>query len=165
MAGHEVESVEPQGDGLDGVVVGEVLDVKQHPDADRLSVCQVSTGKKKAVEVVCGAPNVFAGMKSPFAPPGITLPNGLKLKKTKIRGVQSNGMLCSEIELGLGDDADGIIELPADATAGQALTEYLDLPDNTFDLDLIPEADRSPLNWFQLVPDKFIAWDLRACAT
>ena len=138
MAGHEVEAVEPQGNGLDGVVVGEVLDVKKHPDADRLSVCQVSTGKRKAVEVVCGAPNVVAGMKSPFAPPGITLPNGLQLKKAKIRGVQSNGMLCSAIEIGLGDEAEGIIELPADATTGQALTEYLDLPDNTFDLDLTP---------------------------
>ena len=138
MAGHEVEAVEPQGNGLDGVVVGEVLDVKRHPDADRLSVCQVSTGKRKAVEVVCGAPNVVVGMKSPFAPPGITLPNGLQLKKAKIRGVQSNGMLCSAIEIGLGDESDGIIELPADATTGQALADYLDLPDNTFDLDLTP---------------------------
>jgi phenylalanyl-tRNA synthetase beta chain len=138
MAGLEVEAVEPQGGGLDGVVVGEVLEVKKHPDADKLSVCQVSTGKRKAIEVVCGAPNVVVGMKSPFAPSGITLPNGLKLKKAKIRGVVSNGMLCSEIELGLGDDADGIIELPADATTGQALAEMLDLPDSTFDLDLTP---------------------------
>ena len=138
MAGHEVDAVESQGNGLEGVVVGEVLVVKKHPDADRLSVCQVSTGKRKAVEVVCGAPNVIAGMKSPFAPPGITLPNGLKLEKAKIRGVQSNGMLCSAIEIGLGDEADGIIELPADATTGQALADYLDLPDNTFDLDLTP---------------------------
>ena len=138
MAGHEVDAVESQGNGLEGVVVGEVLVVKKHPDADRLSVCQVSTGKRKAVEVVCGAPNVVAGMKSPFAPPGITLPNGLKLEKAKIRGVQSNGMLCSAIEIGLGDEADGIIELPTDATTGQALADYLDLPDNTFDLDLTP---------------------------
>ena len=138
MAGHEVDAVEQQGTGLDGVIVGEVLEVKQHPDADRLSVCQVSTGKRKAVEVVCGAPNVFAGMKSPFAPPGTTLPNGMKLRKAKIRGVESSGMLCSAIELRLGDDADGIIELAADATTGQALAEYLDLPDHTFDLDLTP---------------------------
>ena len=138
MAGHEVDAVEAQGGGLDGIVVGEVLAVKKHPDADRLSVCQVSTGKGAAVEVVCGAPNVVAGMKSPFAPPGIDLPNGVKLRKAKIRGVESNGMLCSAIEIGLGDESDGIIELPADATTGQALTEYLDLPDNTFDLDLTP---------------------------
>ena len=138
MAGHEVESIEPQGNGLDGVVVGEVLEAKKHPDADRLSVCQVSTGKGKPVEVVCGAPNVVTGMKSPFAPPGIKLPNGLKLRKAKIRGVESNGMLCSAVELGLGDDSDGIIELPADAVTGQALTDFLDLPDCTFDLDLTP---------------------------
>ena len=138
MAGHEVDAVEPQGGGLDGIVVGEVLEVKKHPDADRLSVCQVSIGKKAAVAVVCGAPNVVAGMKSPFAPPGTDLPNGVKLRKAKIRGVESNGMLCSAIEIGLGDETDGIIELPADATTGQALTEYLDLPDTTFDLDLTP---------------------------
>ena len=138
MAGHEVDSIEPQGNGLDGVVVGEVLDAKKHPDADRLSVCQVSTGKGAAVEVVCGAPNVVTGMKSPFAPPGVKLPNGVKLRKAKIRGVESNGMLCSAIELGLGEDSDGIIELPADAPTGQALTEYLDLPDSSFDLDLTP---------------------------
>ena len=138
MAGHEVDAVEAQGDGLDGIVVGEVLEVKKHPDADRLSVCQVSTGNGAAVEVVCGAPNVVAGMKSPFAPPGTNLPNGVKLRKAKIRGVESNGMLCSAIEIGLGDESDGIIELPADATTGKALAEYLDLPDNTFDLDLTP---------------------------
>jgi phenylalanyl-tRNA synthetase beta chain len=138
MAGLEVDAVESQGGDLKGVVVGEVLGVQKHPDADKLSVCQVSTGKKKAVEVVCGAPNVFAGMKSPFAPPGTTLPNGMKLEKAKIRGVQSNGMLCSETELGLGDDAAGIIELPADAKPGLALAEYLDLPDSSIDLDLTP---------------------------
>lgn len=138
MAGHEVDAVEVQGNGLDGVVVGAVLDVRKHPDADRLSVCQVSTGNGDIVEVVCGAANVFTGMKSPFAPPGTTLPNGVKLRKAQIRGVESNGMLCSAVELGLGDDADGIIELPPDATTGQALSEYLDLPDNTFDLDLTP---------------------------
>ncbi len=138
MAGLEVDTIESQGSDLKGVIVGEVLEVKKHPDADKLSVCQVSTGKKKAVEVVCGAPNVFAGMKSPFAPPGTTLPNGMQLEKAKIRGVQSNGMLCSEIELGLGDDAAGIIELPADAKPGLALAEYLDLPDKSIDLDLTP---------------------------
>jgi phenylalanyl-tRNA synthetase beta chain len=138
MAGLEVDSIEPQGNDLHGVVVGEVLEVKKHPDADKLTVCRVSTGKRKAIEVVCGAPNVVAGMKSPFAPPGTRLPNGMTLKKAKIRGVVSMGMLCSEIELGLGDDADGIIELPADAEPGQALADYLDLPDATFDLDLTP---------------------------
>ncbi|MEJ2129828.1 MAG: phenylalanine--tRNA ligase subunit beta [Woeseiaceae bacterium] len=138
MAGHEVDSIEVEGAGLDGVVVAEVLDVARHPDADRLSVCRVSTGSGDPVEVVCGAPNVTKGMKSPLATPGVKLPNGIKLKKSKIRGVVSNGMLCSAIELGLGDDSDGIIELPADAPAGTPLAEYLKLPDAVIDLDLTP---------------------------
>jgi phenylalanyl-tRNA synthetase beta chain len=138
MIGHEVDAVEKQGEGLDGVVVAEVLDVKRHPDADRLSVCQVSTGNGDPVEVVCGAPNVVAGMKSPFAPAGTKLPNGMKLRRSKIRGVVSNGMLCSAIEIGLGDESDGIVELPADAPTGGALQDYLGLPDCTFDLDLTP---------------------------
>lgn len=138
MAGHEVDSIEPHGAGLEGVVVGEVIKAGKHPNADRLSVCQVSIGGAENIEVVCGAPNVVAGMKSPFAPAGTKLPNGIKLKKSKIRGVVSNGMLCSAIELGLGDESDGIVELPADAITGQALTDYLGLPDNTFDLDLTP---------------------------
>ncbi len=138
MAGHEVNSVESQGSGLSGVVIAEVLAVGKHPDADRLSVCQVSTGKGKPIEVVCGAPNVVAGMKSPLASPGVRLPDGTKLRRSKIRGVESNGMLCSAIELGLGDEADGIIALPDDAPTGADLSEYLELPDNIFDLDLTP---------------------------
>ena len=138
MIGHEVDSLELHGDGLDGVVVGEVLESSPHPNADRLLVCQVSTGGTEVIEVVCGAPNVRDGMKSPFAPAGITLPNGSKLKKAKIRGVVSNGMLCSAIEIGLGDDADGIVELDGDAPTGQPLADYLDLPDVSFDLDLTP---------------------------
>ncbi len=138
MAGHEVDSVEAQGSGLGGVVVGEVIASQKHPNADRLSVCRVSTGAGDPVDVVCGAPNVVTGMKSPFAPVGTKLPNGMQLEKAKIRGVESNGMLCSAIELGLGDEADGIIELPADAPIGQPLAEFLDLPDSTFDLDLTP---------------------------
>ncbi len=138
MIGHEVDAVEAYGEGLDGVVVAEVLAVKKHPDADRLSVCQVSTGDGEALEVVCGAPNVRQGMKSPFAPAGTTLPNGVKLRRSKIRGVVSNGMLCSAIEIGLGDESDGIVDLHADAPVGQALSEYLNLPDRSLDLDLTP---------------------------
>lgn len=138
MIGHEVDSLELHGAGLDGVVVGEVLESSPHPNADRLLVCQVSTGGTEVVEVVCGAPNVRDGMKSPFAPVGSTLLNGSKLKKAKIRGVVSNGMLCSAIEIGLGDDADGIVELDGDAPTGQPLADYLDLPDVSFDLDLTP---------------------------
>ena len=138
MAGHEVNSIEPQGSGLTGIVIAEVLAVAKHPDADRLTVCQVSTGKGKPIEVVCGAPNVVAGMKSPLASPGVRLPDGTKLRRSKIRGVVSNGMLCSAIELGLGDEADGIIALPDDAPTGAELSAYLKLPDNIYDLDLTP---------------------------
>ncbi|MBT8078946.1 MAG: phenylalanine--tRNA ligase subunit beta [Gammaproteobacteria bacterium] len=138
MAGHEVDDVAAAGDGLDSIVVAEVLSVSKHPDADRLSVCQVSTGSGDPVEVVCGAPNVVAGMKSPLASPGTRLPDGTKLRRSKIRGVVSNGMLCSAIELGLGDESDGIIHLPDEAPTGSRLTDYLQLPDNVIDLDLTP---------------------------
>ena len=138
MAGHEVDGVEHEGAALDGVVIGEVLKVGKHPNADRLSVCQVSDGSGDTIEVVCGAPNVVAGMKSPLAIAGVELPNGIKLRKSKIRGVVSNGMLCSAMELGLGDDSDGIIRLPDDAPVGKSLADYLQLPDAVFDLNLTP---------------------------
>ncbi len=137
MLGHEVDAIAIEGDGIADVVIAEVLEVKRHPDADRLSVCQVSDGSD-AIEVVCGAPNVRAGMKTPLAKPGTTLPNGIKLRKSKIRGVVSNGMLCSAVELGLGEEADGIMDLPVDAPGGGALVEYLGLPDAVIDLDLTP---------------------------
>ncbi len=138
MLGHEVDAIAIEGDGIDDVKIAEVLEVKRHPDADRLSVCRVSDGNGDAIDVVCGAPNVRAGMKTPLAKPGTTLPNGVKLRKSKIRGVVSNGMLCSTAELGLGEDADGIMDLPADAPTGTALVEYLGLPDAVIDLDLTP---------------------------
>jgi phenylalanyl-tRNA synthetase beta chain len=138
MLGLEVDGVGVEGAGLDGVVVAEVVEVEKHPDADRLSVCKVRAGGDETIGVVCGAPNVTAGMRSPLAVPGVTLPNGIKLRKSKIRGVVSNGMLCSAVELGLGEESDGILALPGDAPAGMSLTEYLGLPDTVFDLDLTP---------------------------
>ena len=138
MLGLEVDDMTTEGEGLDGVVIAEVVEVARHPDADRLSVCSVSTGDDETIDVVCGAPNVAQGMKSPLAVPGLTLPNGVNLRKAKIRGVTSNGMLCSAIELGLGDESDGIIALPADAPVGMSLREYLSLPDAVIDLDLTP---------------------------
>ena len=138
MAGLEVDSIVRDGEGLDGVVVAEVLEAGPHPDADRLSVCKVSTGSGDPVDVVCGAPNVYAGMKSPLAVTGTRLPNGIKLRKSKIRGVVSNGMLCSAIEIGLGTESDGIVELPADAPVGTPLAEYLGLPDSIIDADITP---------------------------
>jgi phenylalanyl-tRNA synthetase beta chain len=138
MAGHEVDAIEYEGRGIDEVIIAEVIEVARHPDADRLSVCQVNDGSGETLEIVCGAPNVVAGMKTPLAKPGVTLPNGVKLRKAKIRGVVSNGMLCSAVEIGLGDESDGIMELPADAPAGASLVEYLALPDAIIDLDLTP---------------------------
>lgn len=137
MAGLEVKSIEPEGETLTDVVVGEVLEVHRHPNADRLNLCRVSDGSNE-VQVVCGAPNVTAGMKSPLALPGTKLPNGVKLRRSKIRGVESNGMLCSARELGLGDDAGGIVRLPDDAPTGASLAKYLELPDRLLDIDLTP---------------------------
>ena len=138
MLGHEVDGIEYEGGGIKDVVIAEVVSVVRHPDADRLSVCRVDDGTGDLVDVVCGAPNVANGMKSPLARPGVRLPNGLKLRKSKIRGVVSNGMLCSAIELGLGDESDGIMALPGDAPVGQPLVDYLRLPDAVIDLDLTP---------------------------
>ena len=138
MAGHEMDDVEVLGEDLAGVLVAEVLEVSPHPNADKLSVCRVSDGSSADYRVVCGAPNAVSGMKTALALPGVTLPNGVKLKRTKIRGVESAGMLCSAVELGLGDDSDGVVNLPDDAPAGMQLAEYLDLPDRIFDLDLTP---------------------------
>jgi phenylalanyl-tRNA synthetase beta chain len=138
MAGHEVDAVVVEGESLDGVVVGEVISVEPHPNADRLTVCKAKYGEEEPVEVVCGAPNVSVGMKTPVALAGLRLPNGMKLRRSKIRGVVSHGMLCSASELGLGDDSDGIMELGDEAEPGQALVDYLGLPDTVFDLDLTP---------------------------
>jgi len=138
MLGHEVDGIDFEGTGIGDVVITEVIEVEKHPNADRLSVCKVADGNGEIVEVVCGAPNVVKGMKSPLAKPGIRLPNGLKLRKSKIRGVVSDGMLCSAVELGLGDESDGIIALPDNAPVGSSLVDYLKLPDAVFDLDLTP---------------------------
>ncbi|HZW58683.1 MAG TPA: phenylalanine--tRNA ligase subunit beta, partial [Woeseiaceae bacterium] len=138
LAGHEVDGLHREGAGLDGVIVGEVLRAEPHPNADRLRVCSVSTGEGEPVQVVCGAPNVVAGMRSPLALPGTRLPNGVKLRRSKIRGIESQGMLCSAIELGLGDESDGILELPQSAKPGQALAALLQLPDTVFELNLTP---------------------------
>jgi phenylalanyl-tRNA synthetase beta chain len=138
MAGHELDNTIIEGAGLDGVVIAEVVEFSKHPDADRLNVCKVSDGSGELIDVVCGAPNVQKGMKSPLAAPGVKLPNGLKLRKSKIRGIVSNGMLCSAVELGLGDESDGIISLPADAPVGESFAAYMNLPDAAYEMDLTP---------------------------
>jgi len=136
MAGLEVETVEPAGAKLEKVVVGEVLSVEPHPDADKLSLCQVSNGEN-TVQVVCGARNVRQGLKVAFAQVGATLP-GLKIKKANLRGVESHGMLCSASELKIAETSDGIFELPGDAPTGTSIYEYLALNDNLIEIDLTP---------------------------
>jgi len=136
MAGLEVETVEPAGARLEKVVVGEVLSVESHPDADKLSLCQVSNGES-TVQVVCGARNVRQGLKVAFAQVGATLP-GLKIKKANLRGVESHGMLCSATELKIAETSDGIFELPGDAPTGTSIYEYLALNDNLIEIDLTP---------------------------
>jgi phenylalanyl-tRNA synthetase beta chain len=137
MAGLEVDAVESAAPEMSGVVVGEILSVEQHPDADKLRVCQVAGGGETA-QVVCGAPNARAGIKVPFATVGAKLPGDFKIKKAKLRGVESFGMLCAQTELQLGDDDDGLWELPADASVGSDLIEYLELNDNIIEVDLTP---------------------------
>ncbi|MFL7961738.1 phenylalanine--tRNA ligase subunit beta [Pseudomonas kielensis] len=137
MAGLEVDSVTPAAGEFSGVVVGEVLSTEQHPDADKLRVCQVSNGAE-TFQVVCGAPNVRPGLKIPFAMIGAELPGDFKIKKAKLRGVESNGMLCSQAELQIGEGNDGLMELPVDAPVGQDIREYLNLDDASIEVDLTP---------------------------
>jgi phenylalanyl-tRNA synthetase beta chain len=137
MAGLEVEAVEPAAPPLPGVVVGEILEREKHPDADTLSVCRVGTGSD-VVQIVCGAPNARAGMKAPLATIGARLPGGMEIRKAKLRGVESFGMLCSARELGLSEDATGLMELPSDATTGASLVDALALADTILEVNLTP---------------------------
>lgn len=137
MAGLEVDSVTLAAGEFSGVVVGEVLSTEQHPDADKLRVCQVSDGNE-TFQVVCGAPNVRPGLKIPFAKIGAQLPGDFKIKKAKLRGVESNGMLCSQSELQVGEGNDGLMELPADAPTGEDFRVYLGLDDASIEVDLTP---------------------------
>ena len=137
FSGTEVEGIETIGATYDGIVVGEVLQVDRHPNADKLTLCAVNFGAGR-LTVVCGAPNVRAGGKYPFAPSGTTLPTGLKLKKAKIRGVESEGMLCAEDELGLSKDHAGLMELDAAWAPGTPLSEVLGPPETVLDLEITP---------------------------
>ncbi|MFV8781683.1 phenylalanine--tRNA ligase subunit beta [Microbulbifer sp. SA54] len=138
MAGLEVDAVEAVAGEFSGVVVGEIVGCEQHPDADKLRVCKVKGHPDGEMQVVCGAPNARVGIKIPFATVGAVLPGDFKIKKAKLRGVESFGMLCAQTELELGDDNDGIWELPADAPTGTDLREYLQLDDSTIEVDLTP---------------------------
>ncbi len=137
MAGLEVDEVAPVAGDFSSVVVASVEAVEAHPEADKLSLCKVNAGGE-TLDVVCGAPNVRSGLKVALAQVGGTLPGGMKVKKAKLRGVESSGMLCSEQELGLSDDSEGIMELVADAPVGEDLRSYLGLEDRILDVDLTP---------------------------
>lgn len=139
MLGLEVEGMTDPAEALKGFVVGYVVEAVQHPNADRLRVCKVDTGSGTVVQVVCGAPNARTGMKGIFAPTGSYIPGtGITLKASKIRGEESNGMLCSSRELQLGDDHSGIIDLPAEAVAGQSAAEALGLGDAVIEIKVTP---------------------------
>ncbi|MGZ5053291.1 MAG: YtpR family tRNA-binding protein, partial [Methylobacter sp.] len=138
MAGLEVDSITPAAAVFSGVVVGEVLAMEQHPDADRLRVCQVAVGETEPLQIVCGASNVRVGLRIPAALIGAVLPGDFKIKKSKLRGVESYGMLCSEKELGLAADANGLMELAANAPVGVDIRDYLSLNDNIIEVDLTP---------------------------
>lgn len=138
MAGLEVDGIEKPAGEFSGVVVGEILGCIQHPDADKLRVCQVAGHPDGVMQVVCGAPNARVGIKIPFATVGAKLPGDFNIKKAKLRGVESFGMLCGQTELEAGDDDSGVWELPNDAPVGADLRDYLDLNDAIIEVDLTP---------------------------
>jgi phenylalanyl-tRNA synthetase beta chain len=138
MAGLEVDAVESAAPEFSGVVVGEIIDCAPHPDAERLSVCTVADGTDEPKTVVCGAPNAATGLRAPFAQVGARLPEGMKIKATRLRGVKSHGMLCAAKELGLSEESAGLMPLPADAPVGADLREWMDLDDAVIDIELTP---------------------------
>ena len=137
MAGLEVEAIEPAAPSLPGVVVGRIVEREKHPDADSLSICRVDAGGE-LLQVVCGAPNARAGMKAPLATIGATLPGGMQIRKAKLRGIESHGMLCSARELGLSEEGSGLMELPAELPTGAPLAEALALSDTILEVNLTP---------------------------
>lgn len=138
MAGIEVDSVTPAAGKFSGVVVAQVVSLAKHPDADKLNVCQVNAGNGESLQIVCGASNVRAGMKVPLATIGAELPGDFKIRQSKLRGVESFGMLCSEKELGLAETSQGLMEFPDDAPVGQDVRQYLQLDDQCLEVDLTP---------------------------
>ena len=139
MAGLEVDAVEPVAAAFSDVVVAEVVGMGPHPDADKLNVCRVDDGSGETVQVVCGAPNVAAGQKVPFARVGAVLPGDFTIKQAKLRGVESRGMICSASELGLEEETSaGILVLPASAPVGEGFREFMGLDDHAIEVDLTP---------------------------
>lgn len=138
MAGLEVDAVEKLGEGLDGIKVGQIVKAEPHPDADKLQLCMVDVGADEQLQIICGAPNARNGLKVAVATIGSVLPGDFKIRKAKLRGVESFGMLCSEKELRLSEASDGILELNDDAPIGKSLVEYLQLKDTVIEVDLTP---------------------------
>ena len=138
MAGLEVDSIEPAAGEFTNILVAKVVSVEKHPDADKLNICKVDAGTGEPLQIVCGAANVREGLMVACAMIGAVLPGNFKIKKSKLRGVESYGMLCSEKEMGLADSADGLMELPDDAPIGTDIREYLDLNDTIIEVDLTP---------------------------
>ena len=138
MAGLEVDGLDPVAGAFHGVVVGEVVECGQHPNADKLRVTKINVGGERLLDIVCGAPNCRQGLKVAVATVGAVLPGDFKIKAAKLRGEPSEGMLCSFSELGISDDHDGIIELPADAPIGTDIRSYLRLDDNTIEISVTP---------------------------
>jgi phenylalanyl-tRNA synthetase beta chain len=126
MAGLEVEGLEYLGEGIEGVVVGKILSIKAHPDADKLTVCEVDAGSE-VLQIVCGAKNMKEGDKVPLAVAGARLPGGIKISKGKLRGIVSHGMLCSEKELGLAKEAPGLMILPDELPVGESIVKAIGL--------------------------------------
>lgn len=170
MAGLEVEEVTPAAPAFSGVVIAEVKECVKHENADRLRVTKVDVGSGELVQIVCGAPNVAVGVKVPCALPGAILPGDFKIKPTKMRGVESGGMLCSGKELGVPEDVDGLMLLPADAPVGQNIRDYLGLDDSLFTLKITPNrADCLSIRGIArevaaLTGSSLAAWDIAAVA-
>ena len=138
MAGLEVDRIAPVAPPFEGLVVGHVVSCGKHPNADKLSLCEVDIGAGENLQIICGAPNVRQDLKVAVATVGSVLPNKLKIKRAKLRGVESNGMLCSESEIGISDSHEGIIELDSKAKIGDDVREVLDLDDQIIELDITP---------------------------
>ena len=138
MLGMEIESIKRLGEGLDRVVVGRINTVDKHPQADKLVLCNVDVGSGADAQIVCGAPNAREGLVAPVALVGAQLPNGLTIKRAKIRGEESQGMLCSEQELAISDEASGLMELPDDTQIGTSIVEALGLDDVVLELEITP---------------------------
>ncbi len=138
MAGLEVDSIEPAAPAFNNIIIGQVLSVSKHPEADKLNICQVDVGQTENLSIVCGASNVAAGVKVPTAIVGAILPGNFKIKKAKLRGIDSFGMLCSAKEIGLAEAADGLLLLAEDAPVGQDVREYFQLDDQIIEVDFTP---------------------------